>query len=96
MFKKIVIHLTEPVCLCFEQNLTWTTKETSLGPALTVWCKDCGTRLEVPNKQFKALFYLDVEYCGKPLVKPPPVSEGLADVIDMQDYLRRKPDGPPS
>jgi hypothetical protein len=96
MFKKIVIHLTEPVCLCLEQNLTWTTVHTASGPSLAVWCNDCSTRLEVPNREFKALFYLDYEYPGKPLIKPPPKSEGLADVINMQEYMRRKVDGPPS
>lgn len=93
MFKKIVIHLTEPICPCDEQRLVWTVKHTEDGSSLAVWCSECKTSMHVPNKEFKASFNLEKPYPGKPVPKSTPrptPSRGLGDVIDMAEFIRRR------
>lgn len=65
MFKLIKIKLSEPICNCKKQNLSWfienikgkiTTQE------LKIVCKDCGTMLKVPHEKFVAKFSFDKSY----------------------------------
>ena len=59
MFKRISIELTEPICTCETNQLSW---GITIGPGMYVECKECGTRVEVPNKKFMAAFDLDKKY----------------------------------
>ena len=62
MFKRVTIHLTEPICPCTEQRLQWTVHLPPEGPALGIWCDTCGTKVWIPNGRFKAAFELDEPY----------------------------------
>lgn len=93
IFRRATIHLTEPICLCAEQNLAWTVAPTAAGPTLAIWCQTCGTKLQVPNKEFKAAFQLEKPYPGKPREE----KKKGGEVIDFAEYLkRRKPNDLPS
>ncbi len=61
MFKKIIIHLTEPICKCEEQNLSWSVPNSNL----EVKCKTCDITLTIPSKQFIAGFEFEKSYPGK-------------------------------
>lgn len=98
MFSKITIHLSEPPCLCLQQNLLWTVVQVEKGPSLHVWCKDCGVKLVIPNAEFKAVFELERPYPGKKSGsnKVEVVERKPGDVIDFESYLKRRRDDPPS
>lgn len=98
MFKRISIYLTDPICPCEEQKLSWTVKQTEAGPSLSVWCNSCGTSVLVPNAEFKASFTFDRPYPGKPKPKVPVVTHvpGPGDVVDITEYLRKKREREPA
>jgi hypothetical protein len=92
MFKKMAIHLTEPICLCLEKNLQWNVGTTADGPSLIIWCGECGVKMAVPTSEFKGAFVLDVPYPGKPKSKNKVevVIPAPGDVIDITEFIRRK------
>ncbi len=90
MFKKMTLQLTEPICLCLEQSLQWTVQGTGAGPALCVWCDSCGTKMMVPNHEFRATFHLDNPYPGRYGNKPQPPPVEAGDVQDFVEYLKRR------
>lgn len=90
MFKRAVIHLTEPICHCEEQSLEWTVLQSPMGPSLKVWCTACEVALLIPNQEFKASFSLDEGYPGK---KEQRVPQKKGDIIDFTEYLKRRDTG---
>jgi hypothetical protein len=90
IFKSMVLHLREPICLCLEQRLCWTVEQTKSGPSLLTWCQGCGTKLQVPNSEFKAVFHLDRPYPGR--IK----KIAGKQAADYMEYLKRRRPGPPS
>lgn len=96
MFKKISIQLSQPICFCLEQDLSWRVTDTQLGHGLEVACKSCGVSIVVPPAQFKASFALEVPYPGKPKPKIPVVIPKPGDVVDMAEYIKRKREREPA
>lgn len=88
LFKKMIIHMEGPICLCANQKLSWTVEQTSDGPSLLTWCVSCGTRLQVPNREFKAVFQFDRGNQKKILKN--------AETTDYSEYFKRRREGPPS
>lgn len=89
MFKKMIVNIAEPICLCSEQKLSWTVEQTKEGPSLLAWCLMCGTKLQVPNREFKAVFQFDKPYPGKVRIEK-------AQPTDYSEYMKRRRPGPPS
>lgn len=84
MFRRLTIELTEPICQCPVQNLTWqvfSSRGSEQDTRLQVSCKTCGTALCVPNNHFKAAFQLDKPYPGLQEV-PKPKMEGKLIPLD--------------
>ncbi len=96
MFKKMTLQLTEPICLCLEQSLQWTVQGSASGPCLCVWCDCCGTKVLVPNQEFRANFQFDQPYPGRHGSKPPPPPVEAGDVHDFVEYLKRRRTALPS
>ncbi len=59
MFKKIQIELTDPICDCDTQNLSW---GITAGPGIFIKCKECETQINVSAKKFVACYKLDKKY----------------------------------
>ncbi len=104
MFKTVEITLDGPICSCDERNLNWHVPQNAKGqPFLVISCGTCKTRLEVPNEQFKARFFLHKPYPeeirrraeeAKP--PPPPPKKNPGDVIDFMSHLKKKQENLPS
>lgn len=59
MFKSIQINFTDPICDCECQDLSW---GITIGPGLYLKCNTCETKVEVPNKKFRASINLYKKY----------------------------------
>lgn len=72
MFICMDIHMTEPICDCLEQNLSWNvnSKDEKGRSTLTIVCETCGTELRIPYEKFRAAFKLKTAYPGKPKTDP--------------------------
>ncbi len=64
MFKNITILLDRPICTCEKEDLTWRIETDDYGAYLIIWCRTCGTQLEIPPEKFAADFDLEVPYPG--------------------------------
>lgn len=93
MFKKVVVQMTEPICHCEEQNIGWSVLQSQVGPSLVVWCNTCRVRVEIPNKEFKAMFHFEKPYPGKPKPAVEVIERKPGDVIDFTEYLKKKRPG---
>ena len=89
MFKGIDIKLSGPICDCDERNLAWGIHQDSTGPGLYIECNTCKTKLQVPNKRFKAGFIFDTPYPGKKEIKPKPELKAL-DGGKILDFNKEK------
>jgi hypothetical protein len=91
VFKQIDIQLTEPICSCDEQKLSWTIillDDKRFG--LIIMCNLCKTKLEVPHKKFLATFSLDKPYPGKQTKTPEPEKEGNLIKVDFDRDGKKK------
>lgn len=90
MFKRIVIELVGPICMCPIQDLSWSIWIANGDqPCLKIMCETCGVELLVPRKVFVGRFVLDNPYPGtKSSVKveqpkekkEPNIEKGMANV----------------
>lgn len=70
MFDRIVIHLTEPICSCEEQALSWSIcQDRDRQSCLRIACRTCKTILIASNRTFVASFALERNYPGTPAPK---------------------------
>jgi len=61
-FKKATFHLTEPICHCRAQNLTWYIFIVDGRPWLVIHCRTCFTEFTVPPENFIAEFTFSRPY----------------------------------
>ncbi|KKT82447.1 MAG: hypothetical protein UW79_C0006G0025 [Candidatus Yanofskybacteria bacterium GW2011_GWA2_44_9] len=63
MFKHISINLTEPICGCVHQDLSWNVLKDKDGHvSLLVICEYCKIELRIPHAKLMAYFTLDKGY----------------------------------
>jgi hypothetical protein len=76
MFSGLQIHLTDPICKCDEQDIswsiTWNLKEGSdrYQAGLRLTCQSCGISLNIPPDEFKASIHFAKPYPGKKVPAP--------------------------
>ena len=63
MYLSTIFKFSEPLCLCPEENISWTVSQ---GISVTFKCKTCGVSLFVPNEKWLAQMNFDKPYPGKP------------------------------
>lgn len=62
-FKHVEICLTEPICTCDKQNLSWNIYfDGNERASIHIFCKKCRSKLIVPHDKFVASFKLDKPY----------------------------------
>lgn len=64
MFKSITFNLSEPLCTCDEQNLTWCFDFNINTQPLVLSCKTCDAKLYLPYKILRAGFKFEKPYPG--------------------------------
>lgn len=98
MFKRISIELDGPICNCDEQQIAWCPVEVRdekgivTAHELHLTCKECKTKLIVPNGKFKASFSFDKPYPGKKEVvkaKQEPTEEEKKLLADKQEEIKK-------
>jgi len=85
MFKCLTIHLTEPICGCDEENLSWFICYTEQGHGLGLECKTCKTQLRVGHSHFVAGFAFDKKYPGRQAPKPKQTNIVKLSVVPKED-----------
>lgn len=81
MFKGVLIRLSGPICNCQTNNLAWGIGE-GYRFGLVIECTKCKVRMEIPDKQFTAAFWLDTPY--------PEKSEKTKNEKDYSEYLKNR------
>ena len=71
MFKHLTIHLSEPICSCAEQTVSWNLVQVEDNQlTLQLWCQTCRTTLTVSPTEIRSYIAFDQPYPGKPKKKP--------------------------
>lgn len=84
MFIRINICLTEPICTCEENYLTWTVGSIPK-PYLEIRCDLCGTKIVVPHEKFFARFILDTPYPKNKIVQKTEEPKSKLVVVPFED-----------
>lgn len=56
VFEQVIIKLSDPICGCEAEDLTWNVVQAKEGPTLVIECATCKTVLTVPKQKFVAGF----------------------------------------
>tara|TARA_B100000315_G_C14034749_1_gene344800 strand:+ start:223 stop:507 length:285 start_codon:yes stop_codon:yes gene_type:complete len=92
MFKGIVIELTEPICNCETENLSWGFEyEGDDATDLYVLCESCGSKLIILYENLVASITLDTSYPKKQKKsEPEPKSRSDAKIIPFPNSPKDK------
>lgn len=93
MFKRLVIEMSDPICNCDEQNLSWIPSSDSKGANLIIKCKSCSTQLIVSHEKYVAGWSFERPYPGKKKEEKP---KPKLDVLEGGKVIPIGPLGDPT